>query len=357
MSLFLWEIWIVPFIGNIAIITLIYLFIYFIYFYGKVIVNKGYRESLWKNIWTDLKDKINMFLKHPNSGKIEKISSLIKILKQILYFLLFFVSLRLFRLDIMEELKKIDFIQNNIQYIKSYFIAWIWIISFSLIFTYRFIFQKIKSWIKKFFYQKLQTNIGEEKLKIINIFIAFFLLLFVIIFDYIRNGNEIFHKLELILTVYLGLSLLIRILFYSYKITFQVGEETYVFIENLKAGEIVDKSYLINLFWTQVCLWYWDKNPKWLLYPNPWELLKKIENPIDNESVELLKKIYQITNNYHIKNAISWFSEIKNIKILKTFSFWPYIFIGFLITFLYGDVIWIIIEKFGGIFIKHFIQK
>gem|GEM_PF-1253117 len=64
-----------------------------------------------------------MFLKHPNSGKIEKISSLIKILKQILYFLLFFVSLRLFRLDIMEELKKIDFIQNNIQYIKSYFIA------------------------------------------------------------------------------------------------------------------------------------------------------------------------------------------------------------------------------------------
>jgi len=72
--------------------------------------------------------------------------------------------------------------------------------------------------------------------------------LFVIIFDYIRNGNEIFHKLELILTVYLGLSLLIRILFYSYKITFQVGEETYVFIENLKAGEIVDKSYLINLF-------------------------------------------------------------------------------------------------------------
>ncbi len=357
LSLFLWEIWVVPFIGNIAVITLTYLFIFFIYFYWKVIIDKDYRKSLFKNIWTEQKDKINIFLKHPVSWKIERIPSLIKILKQILYFLLFFVSLRLFRLDITNELQKIDFIQSNIKNLKSYFILWWGIISFTIFFAYKLIFQKIRSWAKKIFTKNLWIIIKEEYLKIINIFIAVWFLFFIIIFDYIRNGNEIFHKLELILGFYLWLSFFIRILMYSYKITFQIGEQSYILIKNLQVWEIIDKNYLIPILGTQSCLWYWEKSIDWIMYPNPWEYIRKIENPIDNESVELLRKIYKITNDYHKKNNTPWFSEMKHIKILKTFSFWPYILIWFLITFFSWDIIGVLMGKFWNIFIKYLIHK
>lgn len=347
------EVWVIPFIGNIAVITIIYLFIYFIYFYIKVIFNKNYRKSLWEKIWKEQKDKIIIFLKHPISWKIEKISSIIKILKQVLYFLIFFISLRLFRLDIINELKEVDFIKNNISNTKSYFFAWVGILSFMVFYIYKFIFSKIKHLLKEIFKKKILKIINEEILKISNILISLFLLIFIIVFDYIRNGYEVFHKIEIILTTYLWLNLIVKILFYSYKITFQIWEQIFIPIEKLKEWEIIDKVYLINIFWTQACLWYEQK--KWLLFPNPWEKIQSIENPIDEEGVKLIKKFYSITNNYHKKNKTPNFSKLEAIKILKTFAFWPYIFAWFLLTIIFGDLIWIIIQYFWNIFI-HFIH-
>jgi len=353
LSLFLPENWIIPFIVNIALITLIYLFFYFIYFYTKVIINRNYRKSLWENILKEQKDKIIIFLKHPISWKIEKVSSIIKILKNILYFLIFFISLRLFRMDIMNGLEKMNFIKENLGSMKSSFIAFLWIGGFFIYYIYRFIFRKIRSIIGIFLKKKLQMRIAEEKLKIINISIAVFLLIFIIIFDYIKNGNEVFHKLELILTFYLWLSLLMKILFYSYKITFQIGEQTFIPIKDLKEWEIIDKTYLISIFWTQACLWY--KQEKWILSPDPWIKIQEIETPINEENLKLIRKIYSLTNNYHKKNKTPNFSQINNIKILKTFAFWPYIFTWFLITFIFGDVFWKIIWTFWNIFM-HFIK-
>jgi hypothetical protein len=305
-------------------------------------------------MWKEQKDKMLTFLKHPVSWKIEKISSTIKILKQVLYFLIFFISLRLFRMDIMNEIEKINFIRDNISLLKSYFIILIWGVSFFIIFIYRFIFKKIKYLIFiRFLEDKIHLVINEVKFKILNLSITLSLLFFIIIFDYLRNGYEVFHKIEIILTTYLWINLLIRILFYSYKVTFQIGEETFIPIKNLKEWEIIDKTYLISIFWTQVCLWY--KQEKWILSPDPWIKIQEIETPINEENLKLIKKIYSLTNNYHKKNKTPNFSQVNDIKILKTFAFWPYIFAWFLITIIFGDLVWIIIQKFWGIFI-HFIH-
>ena len=89
-------------------------------------------------------------------------------------------------------------------------------------------------------------------------------------------------------------------------------------------------------------LWFESKEKEWgkyLLPPNPWKYFQKMENPIDKENFNLLKKVYKIVNTYHNKEKTPWFNEIKNIKILKTFAFWWYIFIWFLITFFLWDKI------------------
>ena len=164
-----------------------------------------------------------------------------------------------------------------------------------------------------------------------------------IYYEYNVNPVEIKLFLYRIFTFMLIIYFIFLILRYSYKITFGMAETYYINIKDLKEWDIVDKEYLIKMFWEQVSLWAnWDK---WFLSPSPISYFKKIKNPIDNENIKILNKVYKIVNNFHKKNN----EDNNKIKLLNTFAFWWYIFIWFLISFLFWNLI---IKYFLEIFLQ-----
>ena len=123
---------------------------------------------------------------------------------------------------------------------------------------------------------------------------------------------------------------------WAYKITFWIAEYQYIDIKDLKEWDIVDKGYLIKM------LRFFNPNSKKgevNLIKNKINLI--FNNYITNNNVvsnsTKIKSAIKEYNNFNKNNPI--FNNIKRIKILKTFSFWIYIFLWFLITFLLKDQI------------------
>jgi hypothetical protein len=227
-------------------------------------------------------------------------------------------------------------------YIIIAFLIWfIW-----LIYGIRIAINKFKDLIMAR-YRKYGLN--NVKLNIILLSLLFLWLMSFIVHELIHNFSVISMALYRIFTIYIILYLIAKILIYSYKITFWIAEQDYIKIKELKKWEIVDKNFLIKMFGKQKALWHideWQKrqNTKALLYPNPLEYFKKLENPIDDETTALLKKAYTKVNAYHARKKTPNFSKIEHIKILKTFSFWGYIFCWFIITYFLWNTIfrWIL---------------
>lgn len=336
LTLFIPNIWIIPLIWNTALITLWYLIIYCIYFYLKLIFNTTYRKSLMDVIFIDNKDAFINFIKNPHTWEITKKDTIVKMTKHTIYFLLFFVSVRLVRWDILEYLKTAGYMKNNLSDSWSYGFWIVGLLSLMLMFLYKKVVKKItKSLIK--IKDRFLADASEDIVKGVNIFTVLLLLISILVFDYQRMWNILFHKLYTILTLYLLLYFFAKTLFYWYKLTFQTAEQDIVHIKMLREWDIVDKKFLIKMFREQEALWYGD-NEKWMFYPDPWVYFHNMENPITQETVILLNKIYNTVNSYHKKNNKD-FKKNGEIKILKTFAFWGYIFIWFLVTYVLGDSI------------------
>jgi len=361
LSLFIPYIWIVPFIWNIALITLIYLFWYFIWFYWyKITFNKSYRQSLWINIKQDLSEKWEVY-------KWNKWWSKYKIiLKWIVIFLLIFVSIRLFRLYLLEWLFHHNNWLNRFElarkFIEKYniYLVFLWILIFI---WWLYILRIYLNKFKWFIAEKLKLNL-EIVWNILLIILTIFLISF-ISFEYYKNPYEIKLYLFRIFTSYLALYIVFKILKWAYKITFGIAEYQYINIKNLKEGDIVDKEYLVKMFGEQLILWYVKENDekktkkqrkKYLLFPSPSKYFQTINNPIDSETLNAIKKCYFITNKYHKKYTPN-FQENKTIKIVNTFSFAPYILWWFLLTFFFkNEISKSMINIWIEIF-KHVIQK
>ena len=349
LSLFIPHIGIVPFIGNIALLTLLYLIGYFIYFYFyKSIFIRSYRRSLWRDVGNDLKDKFTHFLHNPN-GEIVKKTAIFKLFKWILIFLMIFVVIRLSRIYLLNstlggengEGSRYVFLQKILEDYHIYVIALFLLGFIGLIYLIRIAINKSKDIIMAR-YQKYGLN--NAKLNIILLSVLFLWLVWFISHELVHNFNTISIALYRIFTIYIILYLIAKIFIYSYKITFWIAEQDYMKIKDLKEWEIVDKNYLIKMFWNQKALWHideWEKrhNTKALLYPNPLEYFKKLENPIDEETTKILKKAYAAVNRYHARKKTPNYWKIEHIKILKTFSFWGYIFCWFMITYFLGNSI------------------
>ncbi len=358
LSLFFPQIGIIPFIWNIAIVTIVYLLLYCVYFYGKTIFSPKTAKRLFLAIRDEQSTYLKLFTHSSDGKKLQNNRIILKIVKQILFFLVFFVTLRLSRMDIMEFLQNTMSGFFDIKKYGSYFVFGSWAILFVTIYMYRRIFSFLREMIlkivKKIFakkWKKIQDFISPDTFKIINICIVILLFWGVVLWDYSRNGIDVFHKIWLILTTYLAISLGMRAIFYGYKITFQFGEQDIIPIENLKTGDIIDKTYLIWLLGTQKVLGYGAE--KWLFAPDPMKYFEWIENPIDVETRNVLIQAFDITNRYHIDNETPGFNRIKEIKILKTFAFWGYIFLGFLLTYFFQDqIIWSLL-RFVGQYVQH----
>ncbi len=369
LSLFIPYIWIIPLIWNIALITLAYLFLYFIYFYlYKITFNKTYRQSLWWNIKNDLNEKWKVYKQNKwwNTYKI--------IFKWLLIFLIIFVSIRLTRLYLLNNIiplsqpflqgekgviNRFELVENFLEKYNIYLVfLFIWIFILWL-YLFRILINKVKKYISEKF--KLNLNLIWNILLVI---LAIFLISF-ISYEYYKNPYEIKSYLFKIFTLYLALYIIFKILKWAYKITFWIAEYKYIDINDLKNGDVVDKEYLIKMFWEQLVLWYIQENDsknikkqrkKYLLYPSPSKYFQNIDNPINSETIKIIKKCYFITNKYHLKYTPN-FQKNQTIKILNTFSFAPYIISWFLLTFFFQDKIFKnIINVWIEIF-KNFIQK
>ncbi len=119
------------------------------------------------------------------------------------------------------------------------------------------------------------------------------------------------------------------------------------------------------MFWKQLVLWYIKKDDskkvkkqrkKFLLYSSPIKYFQNIDNPIDSETLKIIKKCYFITNKYHSKYSPN-FQENKTIKVINTFSFAPYIISWFFLTFFFQDKIFKFIINWWIEMIKYFFHK
>jgi len=241
------------------------------------------------------------------------------------------------------------FIINYLQDYSTYLIIWLIILFLWFIWLIRWIYNKVKKYILLKFKESLikKLNITETYIDIFFITILIIILSSFIFYEFLYNTKEIKDSLYLIFTYYISLYIIIKILVYSYKITFWIAELDYIDIKDLKKGDIIDKWYLVKMFWTQVILWAeWEKqNKKWLLYPNPDKKINELDNPIDKKWLSLLNNVYKIVNVYHKKQNPNH-NENNTIKILNTFSFSPYLLFWFLITFIYQNEIFKYIVNF-----------
>jgi len=337
LSLLVPYIWIIPFIWNIILLVITYLILYFIWFYfWKCIIIKWYAKSLIWNIKLDLHEKWKNYKQWWNTFFI--------ILKWIVTFLILFVSIRLLRIYLFNEIftwdtSRFELIWILIQKYNIYLL-------FSLILFFLWLLYLIKKGINKLTsYFSSKYNIDTTLTLNIFLIILFFLLTSFLIIEFFINPAEIINHLYKIFTLYIILYLIFKMLFYSYKITFWIYQSYNLDINYLNIWDIIDKKYLVELFWKQN-IFYENSNKKWLLYKNPIKYLKNINNPLDKESITQIKYVYKEVNNYHNKVKTSWYNKNNTIKMTKAISFWLYIFIWFLITYLLWNKIIIYLIDF-----------
>lgn len=364
LSLFIPYIWIITFIGNIALLTIIYLLIYFIWFYfWRCLFNWNYTKSLYNKIYIDLKDKFINYIKN-NDWTIVKKITIYKIIKWFVLFLILFVSFRLIRIYIIHHIILNDW-SDKLWWIWRYYINillennsyYILLITLILMWLIYIIYLWIIYW-KNYLINRVNLNknkkINPLIIDIILISILWLSLISYILIEFFNNPEEITTNLKLIFTIYLMIYIMMRILKYSYHVTFQIWEQDYIDVDKLSTWDIIDKDYLIKLFWEQSILWYCDNNTdsetrknreKLLLYPNPKKYFLELKWSISEEDKNIIKNVYKIVNEFHIENKTNNFQEIKSIKILKTFTFWIYIFIWFILTYLLNDNIYELMIK------------
>lgn len=318
---------IVPFIGNLSLIIIVYLIGYYLYFYARLFFRQSlYKNSFWRSIIQDKKEQWILFWVQSHKQQ----DWYIRFFRFILLFLVFFVSMRLLRSYLFEEIKGIAFLYNWFLLYPTYSFLGIAAGLFLIFYIFRAWTLYINEHLtKRFWWKRIYSYIQ-------NIFpiLLFFLLFSFIFMEYQINPIDIRHKLFLIFTVYLFLYFIAKILRYSYLVTFQLSEQNLVPISQLQVGDIVDKKFLLQLFWTQSALWY--KKETWLLAPNPAEYISNMGNPIDKDTFLLIRNMYTIVNAYQRKR-IKDFIEITTIKVLNTFAFGGYIFLAFLVTFFFGE--------------------
>ena len=338
LALFIPHIWVINFIWNIWFITIIYLSLYFLYFYlWKCLFNYKYWKDLYKNIYFDLKQKFIIFIgKNENNFSFKK--AINKIINYLIIFLLIFVSIRIFRFYFINYILETNFYNNYKDLIQNYIIflfLFFWVI---ILFIY-LIIKKILNIYQMKFDKKFNINIYLNSILIV-------ILTIFIIYEYNKNPLELINYFKKLFSVYILIYLSIKILWYAYKIAFLIKEQIFINIENLKIWDIIDRDYLIKIFWNQSSLWAdWNM---WILTPTPKNYFLKIKNPIDNNDLEIIKECYSIVNDFHLNKAKTpWFEKIFSIKILNTFAFWPYIFFWFIFTYLFENIVF---EQIKNIF-------
>jgi len=338
LALFIPHIGVIPFIGNIAILTLLYLLLYFIYFYGyRCIFNKKYSQSLYKEVLNDRRERFIAFLSN-SDWKIEKSQIVWNVISFFMTFLVLFTSLRLIRIYVLEKYVlqwENQSLLSSIIWVSQEYGVYIVLGGIIVIILFLYICKTVYILLRKFCMNVVKrTKLNDYKIhgKFLCTFIIFLGLMMFIFLEYLKDPEEIQRRLILIFSLYLGIYIIVKFFLYLYKVTFQIWEQSLVHINNLQSWEIVDKEYLMKVFWEQEALL--KKKPAITR-----SYFKNIENPIDKYTLRKLRSIYKAVNTYHKKNKTPGFNDITIVKTLKTFAFGIYIFLWFALTYIFQDQI------------------
>jgi len=334
LSLFVPYIEITYLIWNLSLLTISYLFIYFIYFYfWKILFLKDFRNKIYKNVKIDLNEKWSNY----KNNKHWKTLSIVT--KFLIIFFLIFVSIRLLRIYLFNWIINNQLLNENIssliiEKLSIYLIIFVILVSLWVLILFKKFYAKVSKRLSEEF---TKHNINTNYVKTFLTFILLLSLLSFVWYEYIKDSELITSTLYRIFTIYLLLYLIIKIVIFSYKITFWIAESNLIDVQYLKKWDIIDKQYLIKMLWKQDSLWasWKDTNKEWLFYPDPIEYIKSMNTVLEAEEVDIIKKAYEkVNSSISLENKEV---EIHKIKIMNTFAFSPYIFIWFIFTFIVED--------------------
>ena len=312
LTLFITNENILTLLWNTIIVLLFYLILYFFYFYiFKIILNKNARISFFKSIKIDLKDKFKTLKK--NKWKF----FIIHLLSYFIYFISIYLTIKIVLFFIIEK------INNNFNFPDK-------LIPFIILLLIFIIYY-------------LKKIINNDILKNNKLYIIIFLIFISSYIGIIEYNNNIFQNYIIkLFTLYLLIYFLIEIIKYSYNILYWLEECEIIDLKDLKQWDFIDKKYLITNYKLKANIRQLKKLPfnikgrykKRLIRDYSINFFnKEIKDPLDKESIEKLKSILnnikRIQKKYFKKNI-----NIK-IKIIKTFSLSPFIFIWFILTYLY----------------------
>ncbi len=321
LSLFIPYIGVIPFIGNIALVTIAYLLGYFFWFwFGKILFNSQYRNSLFTNVRTDVTDTWNVYKQNKwwNTCRI--------IITFIIIFLIIFVSIRLARIylfnSILENTQTLNMFSDIIQKYNIYLVLLlIWVFIWSL-YICRTITMRIKKYISQTY------SIDPARVSDILLWILIIVLMSFVSYQLINHFYEMSALLFRIFTLYLWIYVFIKIIIYSYKITFGIWECYYKNIIDLEEGDYIDKKDLISILWHEEDLTEKIKN----------EYIFWVSNSLTKDEVLNLKQAHLLITRIQKKNTPN-FKAKNQIKLLSTSPYWSYIISGFIITIISSNLL------------------
>ncbi len=325
LSLFIPHVWTLTFIWNIALLTLTYLLLYFIYFYiWKCILQSTYRKSLYWNIFNDIKEIFQYKLQNKTSENYKQ-KIIYKISLWVINFFVIFIIFRLLRIATLNWLYSswTDF--SIISTTVSQHSTLVVLLLIIIVLWAFYVTKKIM-----YFFKRILHDFFWTQSKYLYNWVLLLSLSCYMLYEYAYHPLEITQSITLIFTVYLSIYLFIIILKYASKITFQLWEEKSIQVRSLKKWDIIDKVYLKNVI-NNVN----HKNKKTV--DNYKEALNIINNSSYQLTVDDVKKIQSIIKQINTdcstdRIMASWFQSINNIKVMNTFSFWWYIWSGFMLS-------------------------
>lgn len=311
LSLLIPHIGIIAFIFSIAVITIIYLMVYFMWFwFGPNLWVKQKRDNLYRKLWEIKKDE---FI-NKNKGRKKTI---LWILKWINIFFILFISIRLIRIHI------ITFVQSKYDLsiydiLSSEYLMYIIVLLILIIISISYIMKYIFTYIRN----NIQLNTFSFMV-LINIVWIFFL-----IYEYTINPSHFYSNITIILSLYLWIYIILKILLFAYKLVFISKEESLINVDNLQEWMTINKQKLYNKIKKHKSINMAYSDIKSYIH-------ESINQNLNIQDIKKIRKIHNIVRNYHKKNNHDYYKHNPYVSIDKTFSFSLNIFIWFIIIIMY----------------------
>ena len=197
-----------------------------------------------------------------------------------------------------------------------------WFLTFALLYWIFWVFW----YIKKYFYAEI----------FFFLFCIFFATYLVLLITWFIN----FVFLEWL--YFLWAFIIFRFIIESISFTLKQMWEQFIDISNLKQWDTVDREFLFQII---------GRNKNILKYLREKEIIRwnlffrKIQNPINQRICEKLQNIYALVDEYNIQNNTQLKDQSKDqpkdlsqIKIFQSYSFAPYIFTAFMLSYMYYNI-------------------